>query len=263
MKMNNEYIVITGGGSGIGKALAIKLAQNYAVLIVGRNLRTLEETQHLSPSNIKIVQADISEAVGRQLLLDTIPHNTKVKFLIHNAAIIEAIELKNIDMKSWRYQMAVNVEAPLFLTQLLLPLINDGGRILHLSSKLAHEACHGIGAHCMSKAALYMLYNCFKLELKSSNIHMGSLRPGAVDTPTQKKVRSFPLDKFPLLPTFQKLYKENKLQNPKIVANFIEWVLLNTTHEKFSESEWNIYDDWHHQFWLKEVALTDSVNLPK
>ena len=74
-----------------------------------------------------------------------------------------------------------------------------------MSSKLAHEPCHGIRVHRISKAALHMLYNCLKLELNKFDIPVGSLRPSAVDTPTQEKVRSFPVDIFPSLFIFEAL----------------------------------------------------------
>ena len=257
-----SYAVITGGGTGIGHSLATWLAENgHKVFIIGRHIKPLKCTRKLFSNQIEIIQADISNPTGRLKIFNMMRKNAKISCLVHNAAIIESSELKNITLKSWQSQISTNVEGPLFLTQLLLPFLKNGGRVLHISSKLAHEPCHGIGAHCISKAALYMLYNCLKLELKKFDISVGSLRPGAVDTLTQKKVRSFPQATFPSLPIFKALKKDKKLQDPLNVARFIEWVLFNTTDKKFSETEWNIYDNWHHKNWLTDAAPIDNIDL--
>ncbi|MFZ2314469.1 MAG: SDR family oxidoreductase [Gammaproteobacteria bacterium] len=257
----NPHILITGGGSGIGSELALQLSQTHRVIIVGRNIDKLLATQALNPTQIIAIQADIASQQGRQDIFEQLPTDCSISHLIHNAAIIEAEPLTSISPESWQRQMSTNIEAPLFLTQALLPYLAHGSRILFMSSKLAHEACVGIGAHCISKAALYMLHNCFKLELAALQIQVGSLRPGAVDTPTQEKVRSFPVNIFPMQPNFQALKENNNLQAAEKVANFISWVLLKTSHQDFSASEWNIYDTSHHQYWLENNIMQDAINL--
>ena len=75
----------------------------------------------MSPNQIEIVQADISNVEDRLKIFNVLPKDAKISCLIHNAVVIEATELKDITLESWRNQIAVNVEGPLFLTQLLLP----------------------------------------------------------------------------------------------------------------------------------------------
>lgn len=255
------HILITGGGSGIGSELALQLSHTHRVIIVGRNMNKLRATQALNPAQIITIQADIASEKGRQTILEHLPTDCSISHLIHNAAMIEAESLTSISPDSWQRQMSTNVEAPLFLTQALLPYLALNSRILFMSSKLAHEACVGIGGHCISKAALYMLHECLKLELRERHIHVGSLRPGAVDTPTQAKVRSFPVHIFPMQPNFLALKENNQLQATQRVADFIAWVLLETSDADFSVKEWNIYDDWHHTHWSKDILATDLINL--
>lgn len=247
------YVIVTGGGSGVGRALTLRLAKqkNLNVLITGRTLRSLKETQDLAGGNIDIVQADIGTEEGRAAIFKALPANANIAFLIHNAAIIEGCELKNVDLNSWRYQMAVNLEGPLFLTQKLLPLLK-GARVLNISSGFAHMPSPGISPYCVSKAALHMLYKSLSLELAKDGIVVGSLRPGVVDTPFQEKMRSIPVEVFPAAPKFNAMKKDNALQSPEKIAKFIEWVLFKTEDAKFSEAEWNIADAWHQQEWLAE-----------
>lgn len=244
-----SYVVITGGGSGIGRAVAQRLAQkNISVLIAGRSLQSLKETQSFAKDVINIVQADIATKEGREAILNAIPVNTKSAYLIQNAAIVEGCELKDVTLESWKYQMAVNLEGPLFLTQKLLPFL-QGGRILHISSGFAHMAAAGLGPYCISKAAFYMMYKCLEVELNKMNIQVGSLRPGVVDTPFQEKMRSFPEEIFPAVEKFKTMKEEGNLQSSEKIARFIEWVLFNTDNSKFSEAEWNIADAWHQEEW--------------
>ncbi len=248
----NQYIVITGGSKGIGKALALLLSRqdDLTILIAGRSLEALKETQATSPNKIHIVQADIGTEEGRNTILNALPKQSKINCLVHNAAVVEGCELKNIKLEDWRYQIAVNLEGPIFLTQLLLPKLNNNSRVLHISSGFAHVASHGLGTYCISKAALYMAYKCLAAELSTLNIYVGSLDPGIVDTAMQEKLRSMPIEVFPSLPQFQAFPQEKKLSSPLKIACFIKWVLFATDNKKFIEEEWNIADTWHHQYWL-------------
>lgn len=261
LSIKNPHILITGGGSGIGSELALQLAETHRVIIIGRDIDKLLLTQAKLPQQITCIAADISTEAGRQHIIKQLPMHYTITHLIHNAAEIEAQPLATLTMESWQQQIATNVEAPLFLTQSLLPYLGNHSRILFMSSKLAHEACIGIGAHCISKAALYMLHQCLKLELATLNIHVGSLRPGAVDTPTQAKVRSFPANVFPMQPNFLALKENNQLQATKRVADFISWVLFDTNTATFSANEWNIYDDWHQPYWSNQQNAKDLIHL--
>lgn len=245
-----NYAIITGGGTGLGKALAVLLAKtDLSVLIVGRTKTTLQTTQSLAPSKIQFIEADISNEEGQELVVAALPKGAQVSYLIHNATAVSADLLKNISLKSWREQMAVNLEAPLLLTQKILPLMQKG-RILHISSGFAHIPAHGIAPYCIGKAALHMLYKCLDLELKDSGVRVGSLKPGIIDTPLQDKFRSLPMEIFTARPKFQEFKEKNQLQTPEKVARFVEWVLLKTSDQKFAENEWSIGDEWHQKEWL-------------
>eukprot|EP00957_Ditylum_brightwellii_P005530 424079-Ditylum_brightwellii.AAC.1 len=92
--------------------------------------------------------------------------------------------------------MAVNMEGPLFLTQALLPKLKaatttiGGARVLHISSGASQKPYRGWGPYCTSKAGLNMIYRVLREELQPHNIHVGSVRPGVVDTPMQDQART-------------------------------------------------------------------------
>ena len=147
--------IITGGGSGIGRALAKRLASRaQPVLIVGRNGNKLNETkdQSCNPSYINTVVADVSSPEGRDTILQSLEESgiQHVTNLVHNAALLEPVgPLLDVKMDDWRKHMATNVEGPLFLTQSLVEMLKrgddgeKGGRVLHVSSGAAHHGYRG------------------------------------------------------------------------------------------------------------------------
>jgi benzil reductase ((S)-benzoin forming) len=246
-------VIITGAGTGIGQALAIKLAASgYNILGVGRRLEPLQQTQKNNPEKIHILQADITLHKDRAKIVGQIENLGKSVYLVHNAHSHEPLGLlKDITLEEWRAQQIVNVEAPLFLTQALLTHLK-GGRILNISSGYAHYPCPGIGSYCVSKAALFMLYLCLRDELQELDITVGSAMPGIVDTPMQESLRSTSKDKLPLVKSFIGFKEKNKLIPPAIVADFLKWLLFETNDDEYSDNEWDIGDTTHHSKWLKD-----------
>ncbi len=244
MNRKGDWAVITGGGTGIGRALAIHLAENgWHVLVVGRREEPLRQTRSANPDLIRIAVADVSTDIGRHAIADAVPQQDHVGLLVHNAGMLLPVTpLKDIEKEAWRTHMATNLDGPLFLTQVLLPRMTRGSRILHISSGAAHEAYRGWGAYCTSKAALNMVYRVLDAELKSSGIRVGSVRPGVVDTPMQDQVRDVPESVFPDLPRFIALKEDGNLEPPSRVAPFLAWLLTATDDEEFSGGEWDIRD---------------------
>ncbi len=231
--------IITGGGSGIGRALTHRFcAEGHTVLICGRHLQKLSQTKQKYPDLIHILRSDISMQGDRANIKNYVEVNGfSVNYLIHNAAVLQPVKpLMDMNLAEWRDHQAVNVEGPLFLTQTLLPHLKDG-RILHISSGAAHHAYQGWGAYCTSKAALYMIYQVLKDELKKHNIRIGSIRPGIVDTPMQDEVRAANPDVFPELQRFVKLKNSDQLIKPQAVADFIFDFITTSDDTQFSEQE--------------------------
>ncbi len=249
--------IITGGGSGIGKALAHELAtRNKTVLIVGRREECLREVATFS-SFIDYLCADISSTAGREKLIAYLENKPVIEGLIHNAGIIEPIvPISIIDEKAWRQVMAINVEAPLFLSQLLYDkLIN--GRVLTIGSGAAYFPVAGWAAYCTSKAALSMLTRCWQLE--SNRVAFASVMPGIIDTDMQAHIRGASSMDAEKIDFFRQLHKKNQLVSAKTVAMFLCWLLLDITKTKYVSQEWDIYDKTHHNAWLVEPHIVPSL----
>jgi benzil reductase ((S)-benzoin forming) len=264
--------VVTGGGTGIGAAVVAELAASGArVFAVGRRLAPLQAVAAAAPDKLVTpVTADVTLPEGRAAVVAAVRDaGVPCRFLVHNAAQLGPMKpLMELTEAEWGATAAVNVEAPLFLTQALLPLLERGrARILHVSSGAAHGAVAHWGAYCTTKAALHMLYQVLKLELEGVCV-VGSARPGVVDTDMHAVLRqSAP---FPAQQRFldMKARREELLQeegelggggphpppaaaldSPRNVGAFLRWLLLDTADAEFSAAEWDIRDPHHHPRW--------------
>lgn len=243
-----DHILITGASSGIGRELALTLAkQGKIVHAVARNEAKLELLKKAFPQFIHVIAADVATEKGRDKIKASIPTNVKISHLINNAGIMTPSGyLEDIDVTEWRYQMAVNVEAPLFLTIDLIPFLNNG-RVLNLTIYASFNVSVGLGSYGISKAALNMVTKYLQVELKKYNISVSSVLPGIVETDIQKQL---PKNKdIPIMEKVDRLKAEGKMLSPQVSADFLAWLLFKTDNEQFSEKVWDIYDTSHHKHW--------------
>jgi len=247
--------IVTGGGSGIGQALAWQLAERgQQVLICGRRKEQLNLTKEYAPQAINYITGDLTEKTTIENIKIHVS-SRKVLGLIQNAGQILPISpLAKVDLAEFKKVQAINVEAPLALFQSLQSNL-VGGRVLHLSSAAAHYPFHSWGAYCISKASFYMLYQMLKTE--NNNIYFGSVMPGVTDTNMQSHIRN--ANNMPTSDReyFNSLYGADKLLKPKIVAQFLTWLLLDIESDRFSTQEWDIYKKEHHPMWLKDGTVAD------
>ena len=244
-----QRIIVTGGGSGLGRSICQELARrDVEVIAVGRRREPLDRTCALDPKRISRVPADLATPEGRADVIAAVGDGP-LAGIVHNAGMLEPIgPLAGVLLDDWRQAQAVNVEAPLFLTQGLLSNL-QGGRVLHMSSGAAHQGYPGWGSYCAGKAALFMVYQVLRQELADRDIAVGSLRPGVVDTPMQALIREQPPERFPMVQRFMDLHATGQLEDPADVARFTAWLLLDVDGEQFSADEWSFIEPAHRERW--------------
>lgn len=249
--------VITGGGSGLGRALALDLAKRQEnVLIVGRHKETLQDTAEQS-QYIKYCCADVSRADGRAVLVEKIGQ-TNLHGLIHNAGTIDPIlPITRIQESEWQVCMATNVEAPLFLTQALFSLLTNA-RVLHIGSGAAYFPIKGWTVYCSSKAALAMVTRCWQIE--EPGLQIASVMPGIIDTPMQATIRDAQYMDPEKHDFFCRLKNNGGLLTPQTVAEFLIWLLLDISPQEYVSKEWDIYDTSHHAAWLRAPNVVPPID---
>ena len=246
-----KHILITGGGTGIGRALAERfVAKGWQVTIVGRRLELLQEVARDYPDKISIISADVGRNQDRQKIVSEAKGT--LDLLVHNAAVLGPVgPILDQSPEDWKSHMATNVEGPLFLTQALLPNLVENSRVVNISSGAAHQGIPGWGMYCTSKAALFMLGQLLKDELAQKNIWFGSVRPGIVDTPMQAEIRALEPEDFPMVEQFRQYKATGALVTSELVAQYLEWLLLEVSGPQLGEQEWDIRDAEWQSAWQK------------
>ncbi|KNC86532.1 hypothetical protein SARC_01305 [Sphaeroforma arctica JP610] len=160
----NAYMLVTGGSRGIGAALCHHFsALGMTVIATGRSKRSLLDMRSKArkPENIVVCAENCATDEGRHQIAEFMHEQCagKLQYLIHNAGVLGTVDsAEKIKLNEFRESMAVNAEAPFFLTQALLKEMVPGARVLHVSTGAAHGGFHGWSLYCITKAAMLMVY---------------------------------------------------------------------------------------------------------
>lgn len=181
-----QHIVVTGGGTGIGRAAALAFAEQGAasVTITGRRPAPLEEVAARHPAVIPLV-ADVATEAGTDAIAAAVQaRGDKLDVLVHNAGVFGTTPLDDLDPADVRYQFEVNVFGPILLTAKLLPhLRSPGSNIVVVSSISARLANPRQSVYAASKAAIDSFIRSAAVELGPKGIRVNGVAPGNVQTP--------------------------------------------------------------------------------
>ena len=192
--------LITGAGRGIGRAVAVGLADAGASLIlVARSASQLSETRDLAiargarPGQVRIVAADLGDEEQRRGAVEAAAAG-QADILINNAAIVEPLgATATVPAAELRRAFEVNVVAPAALTAAVLPGMLDAGwgRIVNVSSGVvaSPDAMIRANAYATTKAALEAHTLNLAAELRGTGVTVNVYRPGRVDTAMQAWIR--------------------------------------------------------------------------
>ena len=230
-----EWFIITGASSGIGRELAIQLANaHHNVLITGRREIELKRTQVLSknPSLISYVAADFTDKSCIGNIVQKLSQTDRVLCLVHCAATCEPLApLLNTTEEQFEESNRVNVTSPLALTRKLQPFFVPKARVLFFGSdyvgmdgKMRKDLT---GVYGMAKSSL--AYAVLQLKLEHKEFIVGYINPGATDT-----------DMFKTIVTKAGLFNNTpKPASTEQVALFVINVLKYTDDHEFSKIHWD------------------------
>ncbi|WP_405163687.1 SDR family oxidoreductase [Nocardia sp. NBC_01499] len=181
-----QHILVTGGGTGIGRAAALAFAEQGAasVTITGRRSEPLEEVAALHPAVVPVV-ADVATEAGTDAIVAAVQaRGGTLDVLVHNAGIFAITPLDDLDPADVRRQFEVNVFGPILLTAKLLPFLRSpGGNIVVVSSISARLTAPEQSVYAASKAAVDSFIRNAAVELGPKGIRVNGVAPGNVQTP--------------------------------------------------------------------------------
>ena len=188
MNLATNTVLLTGGASGIGLALAVRfLRAGSTVIIVGRRDDKLTVARQNYPGLV-VRQCDIAEPAQRQeLVLWATATYPNLNVLVNNAGIQNRIQLAHDHDTDWetrRQELVINVEAPIHLSTLLVPHLRQraGAAIINVTSGLSFAPAAFVPIYSATKAALHSFTLSLRHQLKPEGIAVLEIVPPAVDT---------------------------------------------------------------------------------
>ncbi|HEV2989181.1 MAG TPA: glucose 1-dehydrogenase [Candidatus Angelobacter sp.] len=186
MRLTNRIALITGGGSGIGRAIALIFAREGAkVVISGRRKDRLETVAHEIGANCLPVQADAGNPadIKRQVKAAT-EHFGGIHILVNNAAVLFAGTAESHTEEEWDQIFNINVRGVWLLSRAVLPHMRaaGSGSIVNIASILSLVAARNRVAYSASKGALLALTRAMALDHAPEKIRVNCICPGIVDT---------------------------------------------------------------------------------
>lgn len=175
--------------------------------------------------------------------------------LIQNAGVAAPQKIESLTEYNLKRHFDVNITAPSLILSKSIKHLQGGGRVMHISSGMAHNPMKGMMPYCVTKSSLFMLYNCANKELNDLGIYVGTVSPGVVDSNMQDKLRQAKVAEFPMVEEFVGFKERCELQSPDLVAKFMYWLLFSTSNEEYVKSEWRLYDKSHHKFWTEGESV--------
>ena len=191
MNLKDKVILITGAGSGLGRALALAAGEARAkVICAGRRKDRLQKTAEevTKAGGVgTMVEMDVTDPLSVEKGLKQAEKAGPVEILINNAGIITGLKaVQELPIEEWDKIMATNVRGPYLLIRAILPgmIRRSFGRIVNISAPIKHLP--KASAYCASKCALDSLTKAVSYELKGLDILVNAVEPPFLDTEMHK-----------------------------------------------------------------------------
>jgi NAD(P)-dependent dehydrogenase (short-subunit alcohol dehydrogenase family) len=186
--MRDKVVVVTGAGTGIGRATAHLFAGMGAeVVAVGRRAESLAEAA-AGYDGIYPLTADVAaEGAAEEIMRAVMESHGRLDVLVNNAGFVGGGALGTFTRDLIEPQLATNLVAPVMLAQAALPALEtSGGAIVNVTTSVGQRAWPGNAVYAATKAALELLTRSWAVELAPRGVRVVAVAPGAIDTPIGK-----------------------------------------------------------------------------
>jgi uncharacterized protein len=193
-----KVVVITGASSGLGKEIAKLLLQKgeYQLILTGRNENGFAEFKN--SSNVTIIIGDVTKKSTIDLIEHAVNELKRIDILINNAGITFINPFTENTEQNIDDLLAVNLKAPMLLTQRLYPLMvkQQSGHIININSTAGKEAKINHTIYSSAKFGLKGFTDALRFEAKTHNIRVTGFHPGGINTPLYRNLPEVPKEKY-------------------------------------------------------------------
>jgi len=223
-----QIAVVTGASSGIGRAIALALANEGAtVCLVGRSLERLQAVAACSgqfADRFSLFKADLGVDEDIYLLRKNFQKKFRgIDVLVHSAGVIAMGEIRQASVQDFDKQYKINLRAAYLMTQVFLPALKRrGGQVAFINSSAGLKAKGGVGQYAATKFALKAVADSLREEVNADGIRVLSVYPGRTASPMQQNIHA--MEKKSYLP-------ENLIQAEDVASVLLNSLKLPRTAE--------------------------------
>ncbi|HYL86122.1 MAG TPA: SDR family oxidoreductase [Candidatus Angelobacter sp.] len=188
-RLSGKVALITGGGTGIGRAIALAFARESAsVAVAGRRLEKLQQvTAEIAKAGGQAIalECDVTRAQdAERAVADTAEKFGKLNVLVNNAGTLSVSTVANVSEEDWDRVMTVNLKGPFLMSRAALKEFRKagGGAIVNIGSVLGLVAMQNRAAYCASKGGVTMLTKAMALDHADEKVRVNCICPSIVET---------------------------------------------------------------------------------
>jgi glucose 1-dehydrogenase len=228
-ELQGKVAIVTGGNTGIGKAVVLALAEQGASVVIDyvSNPQATEDLERKIADLGEVataVEADVSKVEDLQRMIDTaISAYGRLDVMVNNAGIETRTSVLDTTEDQYDKVLAINLKSAFFGTQLAAKQMiaqGGGGRIINMTSVHEDWPMAGNTAYCLSKGGMRMLTRTAGVELGPHNICVVGVGPGAVDTPINAQTVANPA----ALAALNKSIPLGRLAEPEEIASVVAFL---------------------------------------
>ena len=229
MGLQGKVALVTGAAQGIGRAIALRLAQEGAAVAIEdrvANDRAKETFAQVQAAGARacLIEGDVGQVdADRRVIAEAVAQLGRVDILVNNAGVERRAPFLNVTEADYDLVLNINLKGVFFLTQAFARHVRDrgdGGRVINISSVHEELPFPHFASYCASKGGVKMLMRDLSVELAPLGITINNIAPGAIKTPINAHLMSDPV----LMAALMKNIPLKRLGSPEEVAGAVAFL---------------------------------------